>query len=72
MSEKSFMLGNRNMIHLFEYGDGWQDLVLVPSYVPKDTRIFTSKQTDEEIVVSLPFEVTGIAEMFYAGIYEYT
>lgn len=23
MNEKSFMMGNRNMIHLIEYGDGW-------------------------------------------------
>ena len=23
MGEKSFMMGNRNMIHLIEYGDGW-------------------------------------------------
>jgi len=23
MSEKSFVMGNRNMIHLIEYGDGW-------------------------------------------------
>ena len=23
LHEKSFMMGNRNMIHLIEYGDGW-------------------------------------------------
>ena len=23
LNEKSFMMGNRNMIHLIEYGDGW-------------------------------------------------
>lgn len=23
MDEKSFMMGNRNIIHLIEYGDGW-------------------------------------------------
>ena len=54
--EKSFMMGNRNMIHLIEYGDGWQDLVLIPAYVPKDRSLFISKQT----------------EMVYVGIYEYT
>ena len=72
MDEKSFMMGNRNMIHLIEYGDGWKDEVLIPSYVPKDRRVFVSKQTDDTIVSSLPFEVNGVAEVFYAGIYEYT
>ena len=65
-------MGNRNMIHLIEYGDGWKDLEIIPSYVPKERRVFVSKQTDEEIVTSIPFEVTGVAEMFYAGVYEYT
>ena len=65
-------MGNRNMIHLIEYGDGWQDEVIIPSYVPKEKRVFTSKQTDETIVASLPFEVTGVAEVIYAGIYEFT
>lgn len=72
LNEKSFTMGNRNMIHLIEYGDGWKDQVIVPSYVPKDRRIFISKQTEDNIVTSLPFEVNGIAEVFYAGIYEYT
>jgi hypothetical protein len=66
------MMGNRNMIHLIEYGDGWQDLALIPAYVPKERRVFISKQTDETIVVSIPFEVSGLEEMIYAGIYEYT
>lgn len=65
-------MGNRNMIHLIEYGDGFKEEAVVPSYVPKDRRVFVSKQTDDNIVVSLPFEVTGVAEVFYAGIYEYT
>ena len=70
--EKSFMMGNRNMIHLIEYGDGWQDLVLIPAYVPKDRTLFISKQTDETVVVSIPFEIDGLVEMVYVGIYEYT
>ena len=70
--EKSFTMGNRNMIHLIEYGDGWQDEVIIPSYVPKEKRVFTAKQTEETIVASLPFEVTGVAEVIYAGIYEFT
>ena len=38
-------------------------MVVIPSYVPKDRRVFVSKQTEDNIVVSLPFEVNGIAEM---------
>lgn len=41
--EKSFTMGNRNMIHLIEYGDGWKDEVIIPSYVPKEKRVFTAK-----------------------------
>ena len=72
LHEKSFMMGNRNMIHLIEYGDGWQDLVLIPSYIPKHNKVFIAKQTEETIVASIPFEVNGIAETISAGIYEYT
>ena len=36
LQEKSFTMGNRNMIHLIEYGDGYQNMELIPSYVPKD------------------------------------
>ena len=45
---------------------------LIPSYVPKDLTIFTCKSTEEQIVLSLEFEVEGVGEMLYAGIYEYT
>jgi len=72
LNEKAFTMGNRNMIHLIEYGDGWQDMTLIPSYVPKDKRIFVAKQTDEQIVLSLPFQVDGEGDSIYAGIYEYT
>lgn len=47
-------------------------MVLIPPYVPKETRIFTSKQSEDTIVTSLPFEVTGLEEIIYAGLYEYT
>jgi hypothetical protein len=72
LQEKSFTMGNRNMIHLVEYGDGYQNLELVPSYVPKDKRVFVSRQTEEGIVLSLPLKVEGVGEVLYAGIYEYT
>ena len=36
LNEKSFTMGNRDMIHLIEFGDGWKDHVFVPSYVPKE------------------------------------
>jgi len=65
-------MGNRDMIHLIEYGDGYKQMTLVPSYVPKERRVFVSKQTEQQTVVSLPFEVRGVAEQVYVGIYEYT
>ena len=55
LNEKSFSMGNRDIIHLIEYGDGFKDHVVIPSYVPKERRVFVSKQTDDNIVVSLPF-----------------
>lgn len=72
MKEKSFVLGNANMLHLFEDGDGFEEVVHIPAYLPKDPRVFVSKQTEDSIVVSLPFEVTDLAETIYAGIYEFT
>lgn len=72
LNEKSFTMGNRDMIHLIEFGDGWKDHVFVPSYVPKEQRIFSIAHSDQVVVASLPFEVNDVAEMVYAGIYEYT
>ena len=46
LNEKSFTMGNRDMIHLIEFGDGWKDKVLIPSYVPKEHRVFTMKHSD--------------------------
>ena len=65
--EKSFMMGTREMIQLAE-----GNKAPTKSYVPKDRSVFIAKQTEETIVVSLPFEVTGAVEMFDAGLYEYT
>ena len=65
-------MGNRNMVHLIEYGDGYASMDIIPPYIPKEQRIFASKQTDESIVVSLPFTVTDLAEMVYVGLYEHT
>lgn len=36
LKEKSFTMGNRNMIHLIEYGDGYKEMKLIPAYVPKN------------------------------------
>ena len=46
LHEKSFMLGNRNLIHLIEYGNGFQNMELIPAYVPKDKQMFVSEATD--------------------------
>ena len=72
LHEKAFTIGNRHIVHLIEYGDGYESTEIIPSYVPKDKRIFTAQATEEQVVLSLPFNVEGIGEVFYAGIYEYT
>lgn len=57
---------------MIDYGDNWKDMEIQPAYVPKDKRIFTAKQTDEQVVLSLPFNLAGVGGGIYAGIYEYT
>ena len=65
-------MGNKNMVNLIEYGDGWKERDIHPAYIPKEKRIFTAKQTDEQIVLSLPFTIDGEGAGVFAGIYEYT
>ena len=73
MREASFKLGNRDIIGLLESPDGKKmDMSNFNPYQPKDSRIYTSTETDKKIIASIPFEVDADSEVFYAGIYEYT
>ena len=41
-------------------------------YQPKSQQIYVHKKVDESIVASLPFEVEGLEETIFVGIYEFT
>jgi hypothetical protein len=73
MQEATFKIGNRDIINTLEKPTGTMTLnnEFIP-YLPKDTRIYTTLDTSNKIVVSLPFKVQSDSEIFFAGVYEYT
>jgi hypothetical protein len=72
MREKTFVMGNREIINLLELGDDWQEHPLGTPYKPKQQKVYTSTRTQETIVASIPFEVMAVAEKIFAAIYEAT
>lgn len=72
MREKTFVMGNREIINLLELGDHWQDHPLGTPYKPKQQKLYTSTRTQETVVASIPFEVEASAEKIFAAIYEAT
>ena len=81
MKESAFKIGNRDIIELLETGNTIKkeksgvkknSFLDESPYQPKDSRIYSTADTDRKIITSIPFEVTTDSEMFFAGIYEYT
>lgn len=73
LHEAAFKLGTREIVGLLESPLGKQvDMSGFVPYMPKDSKVYTSLDTSNKVVVSLPFEVETDQEIFYAGVFEFT
>lgn len=73
MRESAFKIGTREIISMLESRDKKQkDMSGFIPYLPKDDRIYTSLNTADFIIDSIPFTVDSDEEIFYAGVYEYS
>ena len=76
LKESAFWLGNRSMINLLTSTEnvhfGAKSPEYYTPYQPLDQRMFVHKKVEEPIVVNLPFEVRGISETIFVGVYEFS
>ena len=73
LRESAFWMGNRSMLKLLSNsGSLAQDPSAYTPYLPKTQQIWTHKKFQDTVVASLPFEVEGLEETIFVGLYEFS